>query len=28
LIGGAITFESVLGAGSTFALEVREPVPR
>jgi PAS domain S-box-containing protein len=27
LIGGAITFESVLGAGSTFALEVWEPVP-
>jgi two-component system, sensor histidine kinase and response regulator len=27
-LGGAITFESVLGAGSTFALEIREPVPR
>ncbi len=28
VVGGAITFESALGEGSTFALEIREPVPR
>ena len=28
LIGGAITFESELGAGSTFCLEIREPASR
>jgi PAS domain S-box-containing protein len=28
LIGGAITFESEVGAGSTFCLEIREPASR